>query len=256
MNTQFKTFLLFLMLVGSAKATSLRNEWSDLFSSLRDCLKDYSADHGGQLPKSLPSFPAGIEYAKKNSEPIETKVVYFPESPPTIYSPTEVGLIAMTSFLVRTSNSAINPNIGRYILTQDRIGEFGLHWEKEEKIQAALAKANLSFPPSGPIYEEKETPDPLFGIRLLQDALDHGVSQEVAGPIIEAHFQEVQAGRAKKATTWAEIANNPPPRAPAVNGTQPASAPPTPSASPFKWLLLAAATLAGLVLGWRLLRRK
>jgi hypothetical protein len=261
-----KKILWYILLSGSAVANSTNNEWTQLMNSLAYKLDSYALSHDGRLPKEWQDLNDPVYFQKIEMTiggTISSKVVYFGESNPIINLRLDGDLIAMTSFLVL--NHSMGPKteqlIGRYIIIRGKNLRFGLSWESEQNIQAALNKTGRFSSPAGRIYEEVEL-DPFPGTALMEEALKHGIAFDVAAPIIEAHIKAVQAGRAIRATTWAEIANPPIPPTPTNTGSQSAGARSAPAAFladfalPLKWLAGAAAALVALGLGWRAFRRK
>ncbi len=160
--------IFFLMLVHAASATTISNVYISLMRGMAWDFESYAKEHNGHLPEiwsevwrgfQSPDYLKDVENDMGAS--VLTKVTYFPNGGAKLNTPMPVDIIAMTSFLVSTPNLGTPPpEIGRYIVTRNSYGSFESNWAAEEKIQAALAKAGLTSPPSGPVYQEKKVYDP------------------------------------------------------------------------------------------------
>ena len=178
--------------------------------ALVGALSGFAQTHAGELPSSWDELKNGIDFDRlkmRIGDLIEKRTLLLPkDSVVPLDGPRGAKLIAMTAFPIHEDRTEGN---GRYIVYRTENGQFVARWEHEDAIQKALAKANVSVPQAA-VYEEKPIKPlyPEYRIRLVEDAVKHGVPIEQAVKAVEKHIDDVSNRRAKEATTWAEIADS------------------------------------------------
>lgn len=190
--------------MGSTISTHLELE----ARALAGALATYAETHQGHLPHSWDELKNGIDFDRltmRIGSLIDSRTILLPpDSTVTVDRMQGAVIVAMTAFPIHEDRTEGN---GRYIVYRQENGRFAARWESEQTIQKALAAANVSVPPAA-VYQERllKPLNPEYGMKLIEDAIKHGVPAEEAAKAVEKHVDDVSNRRAKPATTWAEVA--------------------------------------------------
>lgn len=223
--------LLVVCSAGAVIAASIGTQWEGLTHTIAGKLESYANAHDGKMPSTLDELYTGIDAALLEEQlggPPSSKVIYFGDQKPQLKQNNEE-LLAVVAFPISEDRRA---EVGRYIIYRNQGSKIGSRWESEKVIQVAATRANAVLPFAS-TYQEKPIKPlyPEYGMRLVEDAVKHGVPIEQAVKAVERHVDDVNSRRAKAASTWAEIAA-------AVTGAAtpaietPARATPAPVATP------------------------
>ena len=213
-------------------AASIGTQWEGLAHTVAGKLESYAKTHDGKLPSTIDELYSGVDAALLQDQlrgSLSSKIVYFSEQKPQLEQSGEE-LLAVIAFPISEDR---RPDAGRYTIYRNQAGKIGSRWESEKPIQAAISKANLSLP-FAETYQEKPIKPlyPEYGMRLVEDAVKHGVPIEQAVKAVEKHADEVSNRRAKPTTTWAEVATATTAADAPPTATAPSPATPVPSATP------------------------
>lgn len=188
-------------------AATVSTQLSSVAHGIADRFNDYAAAHNGAAPKSWDDLRPYLDFDRMEitlGGALQTKMILLGDVQPTIEGSSQRKVVAMTAFPISEDRRKEN---GRYIVYQQDNGKFAAQWESEQTIQKALASANVSVPPAAIHQEQLLKPlDPEYGMKLVEDAVKHGIPMDQAVRVVEKHVNEVSNRRAKAATTWAEVA--------------------------------------------------
>jgi len=190
-------------------ASTISTQLSSIARGIADRIDVYAHEHEGVLPASWDDLRTYMDVSRMEINlgvPLNEKMLLFGKNHPIIEDAAGVEIVAMTAFPIDEDR---RNGIGRYVVYREKSGKFAAKWEAEDAIQNALAKSNVSVP-SAAVFQEKLIKPlyPEYGIRLVEDAVRHGVPIEQAVKAVEKHVDDVSNRRAKEATTWAEIADS------------------------------------------------
>jgi hypothetical protein len=203
--------LTFACVTSTLFSASIGTQWEGLAHVVAGRLESYAKTHGGQMPGTLDELYTGIDEALLKEQlggPVSSKILYYGSKGQNI----AVGSDKILALLAFPINEDRRAEVGRYLIYRTPDGRVGSRWESDNIIRSAMAKVNLTVP-EAPTYQEKPIKPlyPEYAMRLIEDAVKHGIPMEKAVKIVEKHIDDVVNRRAKQAKTWAEITASPTP---------------------------------------------
>ena len=206
------------------EASTVSTRLNSVANGLADRISGYATKHNGNAPKSWDDLKPFVDFERAEinlGASFQSTMTLFSGVYPALEGAAGDRIVAITAFPIDEDR---RNGIGRYIVYQQTNGDFGARWESEQTIQKALVTARVSIEPAAVYHERLIKPlYPEYGMKLVEDAVKHGVPMEEAAKMIEKHIDDVSNRSAKPATTWAEVAGTA-----ATNQTAPASAQATP----------------------------